>query len=294
LLGFLLIPFHSISDKKLLIWGLILAFNVPGILLRTLQFVVVSLTVEDVNAVANDPENNPFALVFYNYFINVMEGNYLEIIKHNLTFGLIGKVAFQIFSGRLFVTLGLFLLGMLAGRVGYFQNPDRYLGLTKKLFRWGMLIGIPTTISLIFYTFQELNTPDLKGYLGGLSTDFSNFFLTAGMMSGIVLLYRRNAARKILRWLAPVGKMGLTTYIMQTVFGLLVFYGYGLGQLVVIGNSMSVIIGILFFGFQIIYSKLWLTYFNNGPLEWLWRSGTYLKWQPMLKQKETQPEIHTG
>ena len=43
-------------------------------------------------------------------------------------------------------------------------------------------------------------------------------------------------------------------------------------------------LGIGFFIIQIILSTIWLKYFNYGPLEWLWRSATYRKWQPMRKR----------
>lgn len=43
-------------------------------------------------------------------------------------------------------------------------------------------------------------------------------------------------------------------------------------------------LGIAFYIVQVVFSKIWLTYFKYGPLEWLWRSATYLKWQPFLKR----------
>jgi uncharacterized protein len=52
--------------------------------------------------------------------------------------------------------------------------------------------------------------------------------------------------------------------------------GYG-GQ---VGPFWYTILGIGFFIIQIILSTVWLKYFNYGPVEWLWRSATYKKWQP--------------
>jgi hypothetical protein len=39
------------------------------------------------------------------------------------------------------------------------------------------------------------------------------------------------------------------------------------------------------------FSKWWLRYFNYGPIEWLWRSATLLKWQPMIKRREIPAPI---
>jgi uncharacterized protein len=50
-----------------------------------------------------------------------------------------------------------------------------------------------------------------------------------------------------------------------------------------VGPVYYTVFGILVFIFQIIFSTLWLRYFNYGPFEWLWRSGTYGKWQVFWK-----------
>lgn len=77
--------------------------------------------------------------------------------------------------------------------------------------------------------------------------------------------------------------MGLTTYLMQSLFGVLLFMGFGLGQMGKIGMAASIAIGISFFALQIPVANWWLRRFQYGPVEWLWRSLTYLKIQPMRK-----------
>jgi uncharacterized protein len=77
--------------------------------------------------------------------------------------------------------------------------------------------------------------------------------------------------------------MGLTVYLTQTVFGVLVFYGFGLGMLGELGVAPAVAYGILFFVVQILLARWWMSSFSMGPVEWLWRSLTYLKLQPMTR-----------
>ena len=89
--------------------------------------------------------------------------------------------------------------------------------------------------------------------------------------------------------MAAVGKMALTSYIAQTVFGLLLFYGVGFGLYGKTSPGTNYIIAIGFFVLQVFFSKWYLRYFYFGPLEWLWRSGTYLKWQPFLKKSTRSP-----
>ena len=85
--------------------------------------------------------------------------------------------------------------------------------------------------------------------------------------------------------LAPVGKMALTNYIMHTIIGILTFTGLGFA-FDPIGPTAWTIFAVCVFVVQIILSTIWLRLFNYGPLEWLWRSATYVRWQPFVKNKK--------
>jgi uncharacterized protein len=81
--------------------------------------------------------------------------------------------------------------------------------------------------------------------------------------------------------LAPLGRMGLTTYLGQTAFGVLLFYGLGFGLLGKIGAAAAVGAAIAFFILQVLLAQAWMARFTLGPVEWLWRSLTYFKLQPL-------------
>lgn len=83
--------------------------------------------------------------------------------------------------------------------------------------------------------------------------------------------------------------MAFSNYILHSVIGTIVFFGTGFGLVKEVGPVYYTCFGLLVFIGQIILSTLWLQYFNYGPVEWLWRSATYKKWQPMKKrgQQET-------
>jgi uncharacterized protein len=77
--------------------------------------------------------------------------------------------------------------------------------------------------------------------------------------------------------------MALTNYLMQSVIATTIFYYYGLG---LFGQTTEVQrIGIVFavYLLQLLLSVLWLRVFRFGPMEWLWRSLTYLRPQPLLR-----------
>ena len=75
--------------------------------------------------------------------------------------------------------------------------------------------------------------------------------------------------------------MALTNYLAQSVVCTLLFYGYGLGLLGQLPRAWQVPFVLLLFALQAIASHLWLSRMRFGPVEWLWRSLTYLQLQPM-------------
>jgi uncharacterized protein len=105
--------------------------------------------------------------------------------------------------------------------------------------------------------------------------------MAAFYVSAVTLLFWRQPARGLLPALAPMGKMGLTTYLTQTVFGLFLFYGIGLGLLGKLGVAPGVVLCLAFFVLQVFAAQWWLQRFSMGPVEWLWRTLTYFKLQPL-------------
>ncbi len=196
---------------------------------------------------------------------------------------------FYRFSGllednRIPKVLGMFLLGYMAGRNEVYNNISKYGGLLKKVIVYGLIIGIPATLIMV-YTVQtenwwestRLSLTHTVSYALGVVP------LALVYVSALSLLWVKRGGRSKLLIFAPVGRMALTNYIMQTVLGILIFYGGGLSLGGYIGPTYFLPIGILLFIFQVIFSSLWLQHFNYGPLEWLWRVLTYQKWIPIKK-----------
>jgi uncharacterized protein len=101
---------------------------------------------------------------------------------------------------------------------------------------------------------------------------------TALFYAGIVvLLIQRPRWRRALSVVAPVGRMPLTTYAMQSLACTFVFYGWGLGWTGSVGTAGTVAIALGIFAVQIAIAQLWLRWFRFGPFEWLWRAAVYRK-----------------
>ena len=124
------------------------------------------------------------------------------------------------------------------------------------------------------------------GYIFMIFYDIFNAGMVTCIITGLTLLMYKRNGKKFFFQMASVGKMALSSYISQTLFGLILFYNVGFHLYSKTSPGTNYLIAIGFFIFQMQFSKWWLTYFNFGPLEWLWRSATLLKWQPMVKQRE--------
>ena len=97
----------------------------------------------------------------------------------------------------------------------------------------------------------------------------------------IMLIVKLGVLRGAAQRLATVGQMALTNYVMQTVICTTIFYGHGFGLFGKLDRvwQLPIVVGVWIL--QLIWSPLWLRRYRFGPLEWLWRSLTYWKRQPM-------------
>jgi uncharacterized protein len=277
LLGLLLIPFRNMKTRTLLITGLILALNVPGLLLGAAFLAMPPSSPEQMQA--NAEMQAQFAQSAQQHYLIKQSGTLAELVWINLTGGLVGKALFMIFTGRLWITFGLFLLGLCAGRLEVFRDTEANRRFFQQLLWPTGLVALGTTLLewLRPYNQQMSSTADVVGWFAFTVQQTS---LSAFYVAGITLLFWRRPSQGLLPALAPAGRMGLTTYLAQTVFGVLLFYGIGFGLLGKVGAATAVGASIAFFIVQILFAQAWSKSFRMGPVEWLWRSLTYFRLQP--------------
>ena len=100
----------------------------------------------------------------------------------------------------------------------------------------------------------------------------------------VMLVCKIGVLLKVQKAVAAVGRMALTNYIGQSIICTFLFYGHGLGWYNQFQRiELLYVVGAVWI-FQIIFSILWLKRYRFGPLEWLWRSATYMKLQPMKRR----------
>lgn len=106
-----------------------------------------------------------------------------------------------------------------------------------------------------------------------------------GHAAVVMLVVKAGALPRLSARLAAVGRMALTNYLTQSILGTLLFYGYGVGLFGKLDRPELWLIVLAIWALQLWYSPIWLARFRFGPAEWIWRSLTYLKFQPMRAAK---------
>jgi len=113
------------------------------------------------------------------------------------------------------------------------------------------------------------------------SYDVGRLSLAFGYIGLIMMICKSGVLTAFRKGMAAVGQMALTNYLSQSIICNFVFMGFGLG---LVGELPRHQVYYVVFGvwiFQLVFSVFWLKSYRFGPAEWLWRSLTYKKMQPM-------------
>lgn len=180
--------------------------------------------------------------------------------------------------------LGRFLLGFVAGARHWFDRDGAdHLALFRKLLVGGA-IGTALGMALLAVEILGVLRPSTHGLpiamAEAIVSQLTLLAQVAMYVAIVVLLMQRPTCRRLLLVIAPVGRMPLTTYLMQSLICTSLFYGWGLGWDTP-PPAITVGLGVAIFALQIAIAHLWLRWFRFGPAEWLWRSIVYWRLQPM-------------
>lgn len=279
-LGFLLILARHLGNRALLVLGTALALNLPTRLLE----LAALLRTGKVDFIAFDYLQASAA-----YFAFVRDSGFADMLAGNLH-AVPAKVDYQLSSGRVWITFGFFLLGIRVGRLGWFDRAEASVQAFRAVWKrsWQALLAC-LAMGLVIggvAAALSINMPENRGWpfwAVELVFDVFNASFTVFYISGLALLMARPRWAHRLAPLADLGKMALTSYLTQTLVGLLLFYRLGLGLFAQTSPAVNVLICLGVFAGQLAFSRWWLGRFRYGPVEWLWRSATFFKWQPWLK-----------
>lgn len=176
--------------------------------------------------------------------------------------------------------LAAFFIGAGLAGVGFF-SPERR-PLRRRLVILGLLIGLPAAAFGAFA--PGLIQGSLPAMLiAGFCTFAAGPLVALMYLSAVTLIAESGSLRGVLRTLSAVGRMALTNYLTHTLVCTFIFYHWGLGQFGQWSRPERILLVVGIFAAQCVLSPLWLSMFRFGPMEWLWRTLTYGRLQPMRR-----------
>lgn len=270
-MGFLLILFRKKTNGALLKWAFIL-MAIPVLTYILLYVLFVAFAPPETRTMVDAAQ-----LDSWNKNVQtVPQSSYLQILTgYNLNY-IVGRYLGLIFEMRLPKILAMFLLGFYAFRRGFFQDLSSHQPFIRCVLVYGLILGIVGNVAFsVLAGHEAVLPPSPAGIAGVISYGFGVPALALFFIALIATLWQKASWQRLLSFLAPVGRMALTNYLMQTVICVFIFYGYGFGLFGKFGARSATLIALAIFLFQTVMSALWLKYFSYGPMEWIWRQLTY-------------------
>lgn len=285
LYGLALIPLYKVPNKWLLPLGLLLLFQIPS-LIQTIYMIVY-----DPIMAATTPEVRIYSGKIFKETMRVhSEGTFIDVISQDFWYGQLTKWLYYIETPQITRIIGLFTMGLLIGRTKIYKDETQMVKYAKRGVLWGLLL-----FCIFFCINKMIPLFEVEGkwairMVKLLTNSYANLGLMCMMIGIFILSYFRLDAQKILDKLAPMGRMSLTNYMVQSVVGMFLFCGFGLNLGPKCGAGLSFLIAIIFFITQMQYSRWWMQRFHYGPVEWVWRSLTWFSKDIPFKRKRGEKE----
>jgi uncharacterized protein len=160
------------------------------------------------------------------------------------------------------VAMGCF--GLAVQKSGWLNDLPSRRAQLGKIAAWTLGIGLPLAI----VPFGYIPVGDV------VAIGYGSFFLW---------LATRGSIDPLVRWLVPLGRCAISGYLGQTLAFTLFFYAYGLAMYGRIGAWQGVVLSVSVWALEVVLARAWLSRFALGPVEWLWRSITYLRMLPITR-----------
>lgn len=208
-------------------------------------------------------------------------GGYLDIVVFRAPTAAMMETS-ALFFFILWRVGGIMLLGMALMKLKVLSG-ERSNAFYRKLMLAGYVIGLP----LVLYSAYDLDAHQWDGMyafaIGVRANYVGSVFMSLGHVAVFMLIIKSGALGNLMQRFAALGRMALTNYLMHSVILTTVFYGYGLGLYGTVPRIWQMGFVVAVVGFQLWFSPIWLRNYRFGPVEWLWRSLTYWKRQPMRR-----------
>lgn len=173
---------------------------------------------------------------------------------------------------------GLMLVGMALYRLGVLA-AKRPAAFYRRMAVIGIGCGLPLSAAGIAYKLHHDFAWEKAMFQGALFNYVGSIGIFLGYVGLVMLMVQSGRLPRVQRRLAAVGRMALTNYITQSILCAFIFYGHGLALFERVSAPGRVGIVLAIWTLQLTWSSWWLQRHRFGPLEWIWRSASYMKRQ---------------
>ena len=212
-----------------------------------------------------------------------MTGNYEMVYTASTDRYLSHVMEYTYFS--IWDVISFMLLGMAFFKMGILTGKA-----STKLYAVMCIVGLGLGIWLSNFQMRHWIDSDFNRFDSIKNTvisyyDLGRILRTLGIFGTLMLMYKSGFFNWFFKLMKPVGQMAFTNYLTQSIIGTVIFTGIGFGYFGKLQRYEAYTIVLCIWVVQIIWSHIWLRYFQYGPFEWVWRQLTYWKKLPLKKVK---------
>jgi len=192
---------------------------------------------------------------------------------------IMGKESSGYYKFGFFDAAGMMLIGMALLKLDIFsaRRSRRFYSLMALA---GYGAGLPLTLYVTWHDKAHGFDP-VQTYYGYTGYDLARLCVALGHIAVVMLICKAGILRRLTARLAAAGRMALSNYLGASVACVLFFDGVGLGMFGRLGRAQLLYVVLGVWVLQLLLSPIWLRHFRFGPMEWLWRSLTHWRRQPM-------------
>lgn len=272
-----LYPFRRVRPSRLLIVGIVLLCVAP-VVSQGYSLYVSQLPEEEATAALAglEPSEEQVARE-----VELYRGSWIEQMEHRaptaLSFQTMILAFFTLWraGGLMLIGMALYKWGVLTAR----RSPAFY----RRLVLVGAATGLPLVLASLLYIVRHGFDFLAVWFAAGVLNYAGSLGVAFAYVGGVMWWCLAGRPGPLTHALGAAGRMALTNYLLQTILCTLVFYGFGLGLFGRLGLAAQWLVVLGVWAVSLVLSPWWLARYRFGPFEWLWRSMTYLRWQPMRR-----------
>jgi uncharacterized protein len=277
LCGMLLFVFRKLSPRKL-IWIGFGFFVVPMILDSLFAFSISYWPEETLQSTLQSWQPDAHTL---DHYLLAYRGGWLEQMEVRVPGNLFMQTGW-FFMQTFWRVMSMMLLGMALFK-WKILSAERSKGFYLRMTLWGLLIGFSLSVTGVILNFNKQWSMEFSMFLGKHFNYVGSVGTALGYVGLVMLICNSVSFNGFKNAFAKVGRMAFTNYILMTLICTFIFYGHGLGLFGSVERKFQALMVVGIWIGMMIISPLCMRWFRFGPLESLWRSLTYGRWQPLKK-----------